>query len=141
MSRHPVFKAGNTALITGAASGIGLAVAHLCKNQGMKLALVDNNTHLLSEAKKQLSGDTETYPMDVSKIEEWRGLRERVGRVDFLMLNAGIGVKGGWDDVEYFHKVHKLLTHNPHTLLLPMGTSRSSTRDTEWLTVRSMTRR
>lgn len=105
MSPHPVFKAGNTALITGAASGIGLAVAHLCKNQGMKLALVDNNTHLLSEAKKQLSGDTETYPMDVSKIEEWRGLRERVGRVDFLMLNAGIGVKGGWDDIEYFHKV------------------------------------
>lgn len=27
------------------------------------------------------------------------------GQVSFLMLNAAIGLKSGWEDVEYFHKV------------------------------------
>ena len=111
MAPHPVFKAGNTALITGAASGIGLAVAKLCRNHGMKLALVDNNTQALSQAKGLFRDgeDMQTYAMDVSKIEEWKDLKPKVdksfGRVDFLMLNAGIGLKGGWEDTEYFHKV------------------------------------
>ena len=111
MAPHAVFKAGNTALITGAASGIGLAVAKLCRSHGMKLALVDNNDQKLSQAKQSLSegAETEIYPLDVSKIEEWKELRGKVekkfGGVDFLMLNAGIGAKSSWEDTEYFHKV------------------------------------
>lgn len=112
MSLHPVFKAGNTALITGAASGIGLAVAKLCHKYGMKLALVDNNVPSLSEARSSFSKngvDARIYSMDVSKIDEWSDLRAKVemdfGQVNFLMLNAGIGLKSGWEDNEYFHKV------------------------------------
>ena len=108
---HPVFKADNTALISGAASGIGLAVAKLCRKHGMKLALVDINAQPLSSAKESIGIDPqiETYLMDVSKIEEWRELKSKVeknfGGVDFLMLNAGIGARSGWEDVEYFHKI------------------------------------
>ena len=78
---------------------------------GMKLALIDISAHNLSSAKESLGTDplTETYSVDVSKIEEWRELKSKVeksfGGVDFLMLNAGIGPKGGWEDVEYFHKI------------------------------------
>ena len=111
MPLHPVFRPGATALITGAASGIGLATAKLCSKHGMKLALVDINNQSLAKAKSSFSNGEpmETYTMDVSKIEEWKTLKKNVeskfGGVDFLMLNAGIGLTGGWEDIDYFHKV------------------------------------
>lgn len=112
MPPHPVFKSGNTALITGAASGIGLAVAELCRKHGMNLPLVDNNTTNLSTAKDSLqgNGETEMYPMDVSKLDEWKDLKAKVEKrfkgLHLLMLNAGIGIKGNWEDVEYFRTVN-----------------------------------
>ena len=110
---HPVFRAGSTALITGGASGIGLAVARLCSSHGMKLALIDNNAESLSKAKTSLKQtakeDVETYNMDVGNMMEWMDVKAAVekkfGVVDFLMLNAGIGVKGTYEDTEYFHRV------------------------------------
>ena len=51
--------------------------------------------------------------MDVSKIDDWKDLKAKVemdfGLVGLLMLNAGIAVKSGWEDMEYFHKVSLLL--------------------------------
>lgn len=84
----------------------------------MNLALVDRNSEGLSAAKSVLIKDgpqgaqVQTYAIDVSKIDEWSDLKAKVemdfGLVSFLMLNAGIGVKSGWEDVEYFHKVRSL---------------------------------
>jgi len=115
MAPTAVFSAGNTALITGAASGIGFAVAQLCKKHGMKLALVDiNNTHL-ENAKKEIGEqeNVETYVVDVSKPDQWNSLKEKVnqkfGSVDLLMLNAGVGGQGTWGNAEYFHKVRHLM--------------------------------
>lgn len=111
MALNPVFKEGNTALVTGAASGIGLAVAQLCHKHGMKLALVDVNAEQLIKAKDSFGNQTEveTYTTDVSKLEQWKSLQAKVeakfDRVDFLMLNAAIGSKSTWEDTAYFHKV------------------------------------
>ena len=79
----------------------------------MKLALLDNNAANLAKAKASLlesaTADVETYEMDVSQLAQWTEVKaavtQRFGGVDFLMLNAGVGVSGGWEDVEYFRKV------------------------------------
>ena len=115
MSATSVFAANKTALITGGASGIGLAVAQLCRKHGMRVAVADWNTDYLSKAKSTLwegegAGDVETYQIDVSKINGWKELKNKFvqkfgGPPDFLMLNAGIGLRGSWGDEEYFQKV------------------------------------
>lgn len=76
----------------------------------MKVALVDINTDWLSKARESLgTSDVETYTVDVSKPDQWNTLKKDVeqkfGAVDFLMLNAGIGMKGTWGDADYFTKV------------------------------------
>ncbi|KAL9050136.1 MAG: hypothetical protein Q9162_006807 [Coniocarpon cinnabarinum] len=109
--RASVFAAGNTALITGGASGVGLAVAQLCRKHGMKLAIVDNNAETLGMAKQTLGTEqpTETYQVDVSDQSQWPPLKEKVqktlGGVDLLMLNAGMQIKGGWENSAYFEKI------------------------------------
>jgi len=118
MSSASVFAAKNTALITGGVSGIGLSVAQLCRKHGMHVAIADWNVDYLSKAKSTLledkvPEDVETYQIDVSKTNGWKELKDKVvqkfgGSPDFLMLNAGIGVRGNWGDEEYFQKVLKV---------------------------------
>jgi NAD(P)-dependent dehydrogenase (short-subunit alcohol dehydrogenase family) len=108
-----VFTKGNTALITGGASGIGLAIAQTCRHAGMKVGLVDRNVELLDLAKTSLANgapeEVLIFEMDVCSVDEWNALvkdaASSLGRVDLLVLNAGVGGKGTWGDGEYFEAV------------------------------------
>lgn len=116
MAPTSIFAANNIALITGGASGVGLAVAQLCRKHGMKLALVDQNADYLAKAKDSFnSSDVETYQVDVSQLDQWGDLKSKIqqkfGGVDFLMLNAGIGLNGDWGDSEYFQKANIAPAH------------------------------
>ncbi|KUJ23023.1 oxidoreductase [Mollisia scopiformis] len=72
--------------------------------------------------------------MDVSKVEDFEKLRSKIekdfgGKIDLLVLNAGIGLKGTWEEPSYFHKIMDVnlfgVIHGISTLL-PFVTSHSS---------------
>jgi len=91
----------NVAVITGGASGIGLAAAMRFAALGMKVCIADTGTDRLVEAEVRISSiapggaaDVMAETADVSRIEDVSGLeiavRERFGGTDILMNNAGI---------------------------------------------------
>jgi len=91
---------GHVAVITGGASGIGLAAAMRFAKAGMKVCIADIGRDRLEEAAAKLSsaaGDAAkimTAVVDVTRIEQLqkleRAVQERFGGTDILMNNAGI---------------------------------------------------
>jgi NADP-dependent 3-hydroxy acid dehydrogenase YdfG len=70
MPQHPALSKDCIAVITGGASGIGLAAAKRFAAIGMKLVLADLRQDALDRAAAQLSGaELVTVPTDVSKID------------------------------------------------------------------------
>lgn len=118
-----VIQAQKTALITGAASGVGFAVAKLCRSKGMHLALLDIDGDNLTKAKNALSNldsnlITESYVIDVADAAAWKEIASQIAAtfpaIDLVVLNAGKSYKPEgqdtgrlkpWLDADYWKKV------------------------------------
>jgi NAD(P)-dependent dehydrogenase (short-subunit alcohol dehydrogenase family) len=92
-------KPGQVALITGGASGIGLAVAERLQRRGWRLALMDLGGPPLQAAAARLgAGGLLTVAGDVTRPEDCRravdAARQRFGGIDLAWANAGIGAGG-----------------------------------------------
>ena len=85
-----------TALITGAARGIGLATAKRFLADGYAVALLDIDDETLARAVTSLSGDTLALACDVADTAQVEGALARVksefGALDALVNNAGTAV-------------------------------------------------
>ncbi len=99
MTLHPAIAPGRVAVITGGASGIGLAAARRFAGHGMKVVIAD--VVGLDEARGELeTGGAPVLALrtDVSQLDQVRDLARRageLGQVSILMNNAGVGGGGG----------------------------------------------
>jgi len=92
---------GATCVVTGGASGIGLAMAERFAAAGMRLVLGDIDAAALDEAVARLGGDPDRVVgvgCDVRSIDDVRRLHdtavERFGAVEVVCLNAGVAAAG-----------------------------------------------
>jgi len=89
---------GKVAVVTGAASGIGFALAERCAKEGMKVVLADINEDTLKKAEKEIKktgATTLVVKCDVSKAGDVEALAKKTldtfGVVHLLFNNAGVG--------------------------------------------------
>jgi NAD(P)-dependent dehydrogenase (short-subunit alcohol dehydrogenase family) len=91
---------GKSALVTGAASGIGRAVAMRFAREGAVVAFVDRDTEGARAAIAELDNETNAYAIEADVTDEdavagaFASLQERAGTVDVAVANAGVQLFG-----------------------------------------------
>ena len=92
------FTSGQVAVVTGGASGIGLALARALARRNLQVCLLDVEQAALMAAVVQLAGEglvVEPFVCDVSDAEGFQMVAQAIltrhGRVDLLVNNAGVG--------------------------------------------------
>ena len=82
------------AVVTGGNSGIGLATAKEFKQQGARVVIIGRNAKAVAEAAKDIGGDTLGITADMTSVADldraFQSIREKVGQVDVLFVNAGV---------------------------------------------------
>ena len=100
--------AGSRAIITGAASGIGRATAHLFADEAARLALVDINAQALDDLHAELSGagaDVRVLTADLADREQVAAVVldavAALGGLDILVNNAGLAIPAPLESDDY----------------------------------------
>ncbi len=102
---------GKVALVTGASSGIGRAMAKALAAEGAKVVLVGRSAERLNKIAAEIGGDALPLAADLTKSGEVErvvsGAVKRFGQIDVLLPNAGLYIPGdvvdgnpdAWDEL------------------------------------------
>jgi 3-oxoacyl-[acyl-carrier protein] reductase len=108
LSRHSRSVADKVVLITGAASGMGRAEAHLFADEGAKVAVTDLTQDGVDAVVAEIvgaGGIAHGYVLDVTDAEAIGAVTTRIhddmGPIDVLVNNAGIAVGAAIDDADF----------------------------------------
>lgn len=105
---------GKVLVVTGAASGIGLAICQRFGRAGAKFALIDldaERVHFQAKALQKQGVEAEAFPCDISREEACRGTIQSIldlfGGIDILVNNAGITQRSAFIHTQatVFHQV------------------------------------
>jgi NAD(P)-dependent dehydrogenase (short-subunit alcohol dehydrogenase family) len=114
---HPALTPNRTAVITGGASGIGLATAVRLLARGLNICIADHDEQALGSAAEVFAEQAGrgadailAVPTDVARLESVEALRsaalDRFGEVALLMNNAGTGGGGSpWQNYKGWQRV------------------------------------
>jgi short-subunit dehydrogenase len=90
-------------IITGASGGIGLATARLLAEQGATVVLAARSAETLERLEAEIPNSL-AIPTDMRKREAVRELvrktKEKFGRIDILINNAGQGMRAGVEEID-----------------------------------------
>src|SRR5690349_23609496 len=94
--------AGNVALVTGAASGMGRATARRLADEGMSVCVVDIDGDAVGAVAEEIGALAVTCDVsDPDQVEAaFDQCVERFGRVDLAHLNAGVSITWSGDIAE-----------------------------------------
>ncbi len=97
--------AGRTAIVTGAAQGIGAAIAANLAAAGATVVVADINSDGAAAVADKLGEPSFAVPVDIADPESVAALHaevtRRTGRIDILVNNAAIVPFIAWDDVDF----------------------------------------
>jgi NAD(P)-dependent dehydrogenase (short-subunit alcohol dehydrogenase family) len=101
------------AVVTGAASGLGIAIAKKLSEEGVKLALLDIQEQPLKKLVSELKTESVAYTVDITNEGQVKDtiyqIEERFGSIDILVNSAGItgktNIKSHETDTEDIKKV------------------------------------
>ncbi len=107
------------AIVTGAASGMGRATAHLFADEGARVAVVDLNAdgvELVAKEINEAGGDALPLALDVSDAAAVQGavarVVERFGALDILVNNAGVSLPSPLQMDDYEERWERTLAVN-----------------------------
>lgn len=104
--------AGKTALITGAAQGLGAAMARMFARHGARVLVTDVNAAGVAALAEEIDGESIAH--DVTSPDAWTAAvahaEDRFGGLNILVNNAGIGTLGSVEDCthEEWRRVHAI---------------------------------
>ena len=95
---------GKVAVITGGNSGIGFSIAEEFKNQGASVVICGRDRKTLDDSQKKLGRDVLVIQADVANMTDieslYKSTMERFGKIDSLVVNAGVALFGPVDQVD-----------------------------------------